>query len=102
MFITPVSGYKASLYKHDNINRKEAIQHNFNYLSNDTVSFAGKIPAAKQAINVFDKYNPVVESFRTYNLKIHNKEIAKKLQESYSSETFSKLFEFAEKKGVFI
>ena len=101
MLITPVSGYKASLYKHDNIKRKEVIQKNFNYLSSDTVSFAGKIPSSKQVINVFDKYNPVIESFRTYNLKIHNKEIAKKLQENYSSETFSKLFEFAKKKGVF-
>ncbi len=98
MFVSPITGYKASLYKHENINRKYA---HVKYLSNDTVSFGAKTPSAKQVINVFDKYVPVVENFYNYKLAVHNKEIAKKLQESYTSETFSNLFKFAEKKGVF-
>ena len=64
----------------------------------DIVSFSGKTPTQ---INVFDKYKPITKIFDGYELPIHNKEIAKKLQSVYTSTNFKKLFDYANKKGSF-
>ena len=68
----------------------------------DTVSF-GKVQAVnnKEAHKVFDNYEPEIKDFGDYKIPVHNKEIAKRLENMYDADTFSKLFNYAQEKGVF-
>lgn len=68
----------------------------------DTVSF-GKVSTVKnkKSHEVFDNYKPEIKDFGDYKIPVHNKEIAKRLENMYYTETFDKLFDYAAKKGVF-
>ncbi len=68
----------------------------------DTVSF-GKVQTVnnKEAHKVFDNYEPEIKDFGDYKIPVHNKEIAKRLENIYDTYTFSKLFNYAQEKGVF-
>lgn len=98
MFIPALNGTVLNFKPYANYrkNNRASISLN-NQLSYDTVSFSGTLPVK----NVFDNYKPVHKLFENYEITIHNKEIAKKLSQSYTFKTFKNLFNFAEKNGVF-
>ena len=95
MFIAPIRGFSSNSHSHElkKADRPKGLMQP----TYDTVSFSGKIPVK----NIFDKYKPVIKQFGNYELVIHNKKIADKLSYEYTRKTFRKLFNFAEKKGVF-
>lgn len=95
MFILPVQCFRPlnNVYTNRNLHSKKT------YLTqpSDSVSFSGKTPK----VNVFDNYKPIIKLFDGYELPVHNKEIARKLQASYTSNNFKNLFDYASKKGAF-
>lgn len=100
MFILPLKGIGfdiKSCSNHRKNNRTLMSLNSVEQLSYDSISFCGKLPVK----NVFDNYGPVHKLFDNYEITIHNKEIAKRLSESYTFKTFKTLFHFAENNGVF-
>lgn len=85
MYILPIQSYKSGIP----INRNQK----------NTPAFSGLKNVVKP--NVFDSYNPLSKDFGIYKLKVHNSDIAKRMQAVYSEQSFSKLFKFAKNKGVF-
>lgn len=49
----------------------------------------------------FSRYNPIVKDFATYKIPVHNEEIGRHLRQTYTSESFSELFDFVRGKGTF-
>lgn len=99
MFIVPVSKGNFSVrnnsVQNQFLNAGKYPYSTFEYPS-DTVSFSGKF-VQNSVKKVFDKYK--VKEFGGFN--VHNPKIFARMKQSYSSEQFKKLFDFANKKGVF-
>lgn len=49
----------------------------------------------------FIRYNPRKIDFGTYEIPVHNPEIARQLQPKYTSKEFESIFEFTKQKGTF-
>lgn len=99
MFIAPVSignfSVRNNSVQNQFLNAGKYPYSTFEYPS-DAVSFSGKF-VQNSVKKVFDKYK--VKEFCGFN--VHNPKIFARMKQSYSSEQFKKLFDFANKKGVF-
>ncbi len=70
------------------------------FISQDTVSFSGKLPA-KQLATLFDNYKPLQMVAGDALFNVHNREIYNRMRNFYTSKDFKNLFNFADKNGVF-
>ncbi len=99
MFIAPVGmgifSVRNNSAKNQFSNAGKYQYSKFEYPS-DTVSFSGKL-VQNSVKKIFDKYK--VKEFDNFN--VHNPKIFARMKQSYSSEQFKNLFDFANKKGVF-
>lgn len=87
-------GIYKQTYNNNNLSGQKV--HIKNQPISDTVSFSGK-----GIQSIFSKYNPVIKNFVNYQIPVHNKKIAQKLATTYTPQSFKKLFNFADKNGVF-
>lgn len=69
-------------------------------IPNDIVSF-GKPNTFEENQKLFDNYNPQIKDFGTYQIPVHNDQIANKLKQTYTSNDFAELFNLADKNGTF-
>ena len=66
----------------------------------DSVSFGKKL-SNEETTAIFNNYNPVVKDFDSYHVPVHNKDIARRLQKSYTEKSFHDLFKYVKKHGTF-
>lgn len=102
MYISPINLHPA---KYKGFAKKNQNPAGYNYhITNpmpfDTVSF-GKKQNIEEKHKLFDNYNPEIKNFSDYKLPVHNEEIGKRLEKAYDVDKFKKLFDFAQKNGVF-
>lgn len=90
--------------------QKIGSNYNSAYVSRLEPTFNGRLPKdfyrPKHIKNFFSyksfvRYSPLKFNFGEYEIPVHNEGIAQKLKRKYTPETFSELFNFAKKKGVF-
>ncbi len=104
MFIKSIG---LNLYKNQNVQNTGMQYQNSNIhatrpMQCDSVSF-GKVHTLnnKKSHEVFDDYEPEIKNFGEYQIPVHNKEIAKRLERMYDTQKFDKLFGYAKNNGVF-
>lgn len=102
MYISPINLHPAKYkgFAKKNQNLADYNYHITNPMPFDSVSF-GKKQNIEEKHKLFDNYNPEIKNFSDYKLPVHNEEIGKRLEKAYDVDKFKKLFDFAQKNGVF-